>query len=579
MKFILSQYLRTLKERDEFDKLLTDLLFQMGYVAVSKPQTGNRQLGVDLAVVGKCPDDGVEELLLFVIKQGDVDRNTWDAGAQSVRASLNEVFDTYLRSHIESAHENLRKKIVLATTGDLKQNVQINWDGYTHANASQAEFQFWGGDKTATLIEKHMLDENIFNAEDRTHLRRALALACTIDYDQRDLHRLFLSQLGLNEEGSLKTANTKPRDLVRALRIVNLATQIFSKWSEDEGNLKQSLIATERAILWSWHRIQFESIKNRKKYYPEITESWRVYNLLAKQYFDKLQDHIHLQDGLAGYSRESADFSLVVFEQIGIFATIGLAQILVNSSNDPSQQEYNLQNATVVADALVKLLKNNPVSGSPTFDGNVIEIVLGLILLVLTGHVEQAKEWLSELVKRADYTFKCKRNFPICTDSLDDLVEFIVFDDEELTNRLMRTSWILPTLAAWAVILERDDLYNFLVKTTKEDYPEICMQFWHPTQDLFNYLYFKQAQYDCGETEAPIHLPEGTTKFIERMNEILASTRHNVIDSSPAGLAGITAIDLVASRHFKTPIAPYFWFKLFDVTKTTPVDSLEQVID
>ncbi|MEX2165257.1 MAG: hypothetical protein WD823_13590, partial [Sulfuricaulis sp.] len=123
MKLILAQYLRTLKERDEFDRLLPDLLLAMGYVPTSKPQTGIRQYGVDLAAVGLA-EDGVRELLLLVIKRGDIGRSDWDSGPQSVRQSLNEVFDVYLKTHVEPGHESLRKRIVLATTGDLKQDTQ-----------------------------------------------------------------------------------------------------------------------------------------------------------------------------------------------------------------------------------------------------------------------------------------------------------------------------------------------------------------------------------------------------------------------------------------------------------------------
>ena len=53
MRLIISQFLRTLRERDEFDRLLPDLLLAMGYVSLAKPQTGVRQYGVDLAAVGK----------------------------------------------------------------------------------------------------------------------------------------------------------------------------------------------------------------------------------------------------------------------------------------------------------------------------------------------------------------------------------------------------------------------------------------------------------------------------------------------------------------------------------------------
>lgn len=564
MKLVLSQYLRTLKERDEFDRLLPDLLLEMGYIAISKPQTGINQYGVDLAVVGVCPEDGIKELLLFVIKKDDIGQTEWDTGVQSVRASLNKVLDVYLKTLVEPAHEALRKRIVLATTGDLKQNTQINWDGYTKEYAARAEFSFWGGDKVATLIEEYMLNEHIFDAEDRTHLRRSLALAGTHDYDQKDLYRLFIRQLGLNEKGELIKPTTKARELIKALRIVNLSCQIFAKWSEDEGNLKQSLIATERSILWSWHRIQLEDLENRKHYYAEFLEFWRVYNQLARQYYDKLLNHIFIKDGLSGYSRESSEFSLVVFEQIGLMATIGLSQIFV-ASNNQAQQQASFNDANAIAKALIALIENNPVSGSPALDGNVIDIVLSLILLRLTGHNQQATEWLEEIFKRLDYTLKTKRNFPICTDSLDDLVDFTVYGDEQLTNRLMKMSWLLPTLAGWSAMLKRNDLYDRLAKNTKADYPEVCMQLWHPTDNLSEFLYFSQAQYRCGEAEAPITLPENITEFYDRVKGLLNSKRHNIIDSSTAGLAGITALDLIACRHFRTPVAPYFWYKFFQV--------------
>ncbi|OIR14640.1 hypothetical protein GALL_44450 [mine drainage metagenome] len=566
MKLILAQYLRTLKERDEFDRLLPDLLLAMGYVPISLPQTGVRQFGVDLAAVGISPEDNIQELLLLVIKRGDIGRTEWSSGPQSVRQSLDEVFEVYLDTLVEPAHAGLRKKIVLATTGDLKQDTQINWDCYTKAKVSRADFRFWGGAQASVLIEKYMLDEHIFDSEDRTHLRKSLALAGVQDYDQRDLHRLFRRQLGIGDAGELLPQPAHPRHLEKALRIVNLAAQVFAKWSEDEGNLKQALIASERALLWSWHRVQLEDIDRRKQYHQDISEILRTYNAVSFRYFEKLRGHMYVPDGLTGYCRENAEFSLVVFEQIGIISTIGLCQILTLADNE-SQQQINLESATVIADTLASLITNNPVSASPRLDANVIDIVLGLLLLVLTGHVSQAQDWVAELVRRTDYTFKVKRNFPISTDSIDDLIEATVFGDDELRTRLMNMSWLLPTLAGWAVLLGRDDLYAALAKNSKNEYPEVCLQLWHPTQDLAKHLYYWSAQHHCGESEAPITLPNRSSEFLNMMNAVLDSERHNVIDNSSAGLAGIVALDLIACRHHRTPIAPYFWYRLL---KTLP---------
>jgi hypothetical protein len=558
MKLILSQYIRGLKERDEFDRLLPDLLLAMEYVPISKPQIGVRQFGVDAAAVGTA-EDGVQELLLLVIKRGDIDRKGWDSEPQSVRPSLNEVLDVYLKMHVQPTHSNLRKRIILASTGDLKQEVQPNWDGYVRDNATRASFDFWGADHIAVLVERNMLNENIFSAESRTDLRKALALAAEIDYDQKDLHRLFRRLLGLGNNGDL-IEGSKPTDLTKTLGVVNLSTQMFSIWSEEEGNLKQSFIASERAVLWSWHRIQLEEPNKRPRYYPEFLENWRTYKQVAHRYFDKLQSHLYVKDGLSGYCHENAEFALVTFEQIGIVATIGLSQLLVTADEEGAR--LNFQNATVVAKALASLIANNPVSGSPRLDGNVIDMTLALMLLTITNHLTEAGDWLEKLVERADFTFKVKRNFPIDTDSLDDLADATVWDDDELRSRLMKTSWFLATLAGWAVILERNDLYEVLAKNTKSDYPEVCLQLWHPTEDVAKNLYYWQAQYRSGEAEAPIVLPETSNEYRDRMKLILASNRYNIRIFSPALLAGMDAIDLVASRHFRTPVAPYFWYRM-----------------
>ena len=126
----------------------------------------------------------------------------------------------------------------------------------------------------------------------------------------------------------------------------------------------------------------------------------------------------------------------------------------------------------------------------------------------------------------------------------------------------MRTSWLLPTLAAWSAMLERDDLYDVIASNSKTDYPEICLQLWHPTKDLPKHLYFRMAQYQCGESEAPIKLPDTAEEFRSRMKAILESSQHNIVESSPAWNEGIPAIDFVACRHFRTPVAPFLLCKL-----------------
>lgn len=200
MKVLISQYIRTLKERNELDRLLPNLLLSMDIVPLFTTQTGTRQYGVDIAAIGKDPDDGEKKLFIFVIKQKDLGRSEWDSGPQSIRQSLNEVFDVYLRNHLQPKHKKLPKKIMLSTSGDMKEEINQNWAGYLDEHKSH-EFDFWGADKLSTFIEKYMLNEHIFNDIDRTDLRKSLSLISENDYSRIDFHRLLLRILMLDNEG------------------------------------------------------------------------------------------------------------------------------------------------------------------------------------------------------------------------------------------------------------------------------------------------------------------------------------------------------------------------------------------
>lgn len=106
MKLIVKEFLSQLKESGELDRLLPDLLSRMKIIPISRAQVGVRQNGVDVAAVGK-DGEGVKTLFLFVLKVGDLGRRDWDSGVNSVRQTLNQVKDSYLRSFVRPEHKDL----------------------------------------------------------------------------------------------------------------------------------------------------------------------------------------------------------------------------------------------------------------------------------------------------------------------------------------------------------------------------------------------------------------------------------------------------------------------------------------
>ncbi len=64
MKLIILEYLHLLKESNELDRLLPDLLLSMSIPPLSYAQPGVRQAGVDVVAIGKDPETGIKTLFL-----------------------------------------------------------------------------------------------------------------------------------------------------------------------------------------------------------------------------------------------------------------------------------------------------------------------------------------------------------------------------------------------------------------------------------------------------------------------------------------------------------------------------------
>lgn len=562
LALVIAEYLRTLKERNELDRLLPDLLVEMGYIPIARPQTGNRQFGVDIATRGINPETGQAELLLLVIKQKDIGRTEWDGSDQAIRPSLNEILDMYLKSHVEAEDIGKPVRIAVVTNGELKQTIQANWSGYVNDQRNRALIEFWGLDKLSMLIECHLLDEHIFHDEHRRDLRRALALAGDVEYDQRDLHRLMLRTLGLTPEGVPDDSIKSKKDLLKALRVVNFAAHAFASWALGDGDGRQGLRAMERALLWSWHRVRaLDGWDLDKDMTQALGAVWQGYLTVGRHYFEKIEAHCYVEDGLLGYASDSAELSLVAFEQIGMLASIGLPYVLSVAGDDEDRVAQH-KNADTVAAALASLISGNGICNAPCFDRHSQDIVLGLLLLVLTGRTDNAKHWLQTLIRNIDYAFKVKRYVPICSDSIDDLADIGGWNSGQIAEKLMQTSWMMAVLAGWCTVLGLDEWYQVLRKGLVQDYPKTCAQLWHPDNQIHEHLYFDVAHFSSGASEAPIRLPEDMAQWLVHMRVIVESKQGQECLQTMGCKVGLPAIDLIACRHFGTPVAPAFWYRL-----------------
>ncbi|MDD2336133.1 MAG: hypothetical protein PHD01_06120 [Geobacteraceae bacterium] len=570
MRLVIREYLGMLKESEEFDALLPDLLLAMNLIPLSKAQIGVRQAGVDIAAVGN-DEAGQITLWLFVVKCGDLGRRDWDSQQQSVRQSLDEVRDIYLRNNVAPEHAGLPVKIIVATTGGFKQDFEQNRAGYAATNESVGRtYEFWNGDRIAALIEEHLLNEYLLPDSARSQLRRTLALIGDPDYDLEHFYSLLKTIL-IFDAGKSTSKAKKVQEFLRALVTTSLALGIVCRWSAQEDNLRSAVIACERTLLWTWDTIRSLNLTKNKKISHGYVRLIDLYLRTSAEYFHKVQVHLHTRDALARYHRESALLTERVFEEIGFIATIGLCHLLWGVA---TKDKIRIEGAGIVAEALQAFLKTHRCSGSPCYDRHSIEISLGLLLLVFCNRGEHAKSWLKELTGRLMFAFVNGHWFPISTDSFDDLVAFEIDRNDVDMAKLKETSWMLPTVAQWAAALSEDQTYAHLVGLQLEVLKDTCFQIWYPDSTTDEFLYRGAAHFESGISEAPVKFPPTADEMRSNMKKLRTESPVKEPVESSARKAGLPWLDLIASRHFKTPLDPAFWQQLnMGQTQTTLTES------
>ena len=245
MKLMLRQYLADLRERDELDAILPALLSETGFNVISEPRRGTRQNGVDVAAVGPDEDDGGRrKVFLFVLKAGDIGRRDWDGGPQSIRPSLNEIQDTYLRNRIPEQFQRLPIAVCLCMGGVLREEVQAQWTGYVEGETREGLcFRMWNGDKLAELLVTGVLRGELLTPDVQSDFEKSVAMVDHPEVAYRFFRRVTSQLL----DGTVED----PRGATR-LRQMYVALWVLFVWARAAENLEAAFRVSEYALIRMW---------------------------------------------------------------------------------------------------------------------------------------------------------------------------------------------------------------------------------------------------------------------------------------------------------------------------------------
>lgn len=552
MRFLLQEYISLLKEDGELDTLITDLLISMNIIPLSKPQKG-RQYGVDISAIGIDNDDGIKKVFLIAVKQGNLTRTNWDSKINSVRPTLNEIKDTYISIALSTKHQKLPKKIIVCTNGIMNQNVQIDWAQYInkYSEDNNIEFEFWGIGEILDKIEKFLITEKLFPPELQSLLRKTLAFLDLTDYNLSHFYLLIDKILDVNfkQEGKI----------LKTLRLLRLSLNILFKWAQDIDNLKPSINSSERAILRCWDWMQKNELLDKQF---AISEFYKLHILkleIGIHFFNKLSDHYNVQHSLYRYSRNSLEYSLTVWEHIGILASIGLSEIgeaemhYSLGSKASEKTKVHFSNAKKIAITLNNFILINPPSKYPEYDEHSIEITLALTLFCKVGLNNLAKDWIYALSLGISDAFRINKFFPLFRTNYDNLVDIYNGNKQCKTE----SSMLLAIMLEWSVVLDEIILYESIKDLINNNFPDVNLQLWLPTKETEAFLCQCNFSENTGSTKHSIQVYDKMEIFrqeiIEEIEKFNEEKKFKILNS------GFYFISYISSRHFRSQPLPLLW--------------------
>ncbi|MBW7874672.1 MAG: hypothetical protein H3C47_01640 [Candidatus Cloacimonetes bacterium] len=563
MRLLLQEYLAVLKEEKELESLVSNLVTSMSLDVETSPQKGVRQHGVDLHAVGTDPEDHTKKNFLITIKQGHINRTGWNEGNQGVRSSLDEIIDVYIPTKLHPSLKELPSKIIWCCGGELKAEVTENWNGYCSNNPT-IQFELWNGSRLSSLIEKYLLDENIFDEKVKTKMRRTLVVLSDYGYDFSH-YKEMLNDILFNDVWNSLAENKIVKEAVKTLSTIPVCLGMIQKYSEEAKNLKHPLIASEFTLLRVWDFIQKNKLEGNRTIVGIFWDLYEMYRISGIHYFNKIYPHTKIEHGITSQCNNSILASKIVFEQIGVLSTLGLLELFrgMLTSENTTQQDTER-----IATTLKNVINNNGISGSPCFDEMTIDIALAAYFLATQGDFVFIKEWFLDIMQRFFHSYNIMgKGFPVSSNSIEVLIEFEkqgIHTKEDMSS----TSSLLALIGYWCVILDDNELYPQLVDFVETSLSHCTIQMWFPAKGIKESLYKKYAANEFGNTEAPIHFPKSIDELRHRLLKLIDFSKQSE-DFETRWDDVPPLLPLIASRHFRTPVIPFFWLCFLTIIEKT----------
>ncbi|MDT2052330.1 hypothetical protein P7G42_08825 [Enterococcus faecalis] len=536
IELILEDYLASLREKDELDILLSDLLKLDGYIVKNLPKTGERQYGVDLLA------EKDEEIYLYVIKQGDLTRQTWDGDKNSVRQSFSEIVDVYLNTMLDSSYQNRQKNIVFVTNGIIQDAVRPNWEGYKKSNSTEdINISSVLLPDLVNLVLQEGFNETLFSKSKRSELRKCLYYLDEPDY-KLDFFESIVSKYF--EELEEVTTEKKKNKIFSSLQMV---LSLVTHTANEKQRYRISIQFTEYVLLSMWSYVQKNSLFEKRYEVLWLNKFIKMYIDSNEKFMDNLSAFSTIRNGIPSYN--PVEYRVLCFEILGYLSVYTAFLSTMNSSNN-----FDLNySAGDTINLLVNLMNNNYGFYYPVYDNDGIEVSLLFYVMLLQRNITDVEMLVKSYISHVFANIRSGK-YPILERQYNLAME-IEFQETDYLKRYS-ASFLWGVLLEWAMLTEQDDLVKQILAF--DFLSEATIQNWNCSSEEETNLYIKNEIHMQGYTDILNELePKETKEMILDTSKITDFKHFSFIEYS------FPTIGLMISRKYRIPVIPSYWRREF----------------
>lgn len=516
LQLVLSHYLASLRERNELDALLPELLKAMGHSVLSRPQIGVAQAGVDL--VSACKNSaGVKEVFLWVVKFGDVGRSDLYSGDQAIEPSVREAYTNFATNRLPAALRGLPAHIIAVSNGILKQDAQDGFAALTKAVAEARpgfDLDFWGLDHLTPLIEAHLFDEALLLKQGKSDLRAALAGLEESETAVKRFIRFVEDCFDAQPAKKKVSAAALKRRILKQCAAVAMGYGVLTVWARAENNLKPAAIAGEYVLLRLWGEGVAHGLVKDKGFLERMQATLHLHFATLLAYTDKTLPTLLNPQALLGYRPNPVFYADVVFSELGRLACLLLLAQHMGAPNDVRVAFRN---------ALIEVFNKQSVAVRPVLDGQSIDLSLALCAIFGEGDRQSVFSVLRGTISQLRHALQHDEFLPVDTDLLEDAIA-AQFTGEVTAREFFQTSSLIPMLATTAALAHDEEALAQL-RALHPLLESVTLERWSPTVELERLTGSKGSvevgnsralaevrDTVAGEIEASLTVPSGASK-------------------------------------------------------------------